>query len=172
MGTWSRYGDRTRPIRAVVLAAALAAACGRNPRPVAVAPYVAAGRGGEALRLPSVWTFPGSEVPAFCLVLLPEGRAVFQGGMLYLNPARWSYAADHRFSLSVPALRDSDTPALLAHVSEGQLLGYDSTTRTMVLALHPEAAAMPLLGYVLVPPSGLQRSQLNALRSRCPALPR
>jgi len=156
-----------RWLRLASLGAAVAgaAAC-RTPPPPPVAPSVVA----AGLRLPSVWVFPGSEVPPFCLVLLPDGNARFEGGFLHLNPMRWTYAADHRFTLAVPALRDRDTPALQQHVSEGQLLTYDAATRTMAWALHPDAAAIPLLGYMLVRPQRLTATQRRDLRRACPAL--
>lgn len=158
-----------RPVTFGVCLAAVAAACSRGPAPAPIAPTVAAAAGTT---LPSVWAFPGSDVPAFCLLLRADGRAEFLGGFRYLNPVRWTWSADHLFTLTVPAFTARDTAALAEQVANGSLLGYDMATKTMRLALHPEADALPLLGYVLLRPDRLTADQRAVVRRRCPVLPR
>jgi len=146
--------------------------CHGAPRPQSVAPTVRIGAGAAALALPSVWTFPGSDVPAFCLVLREGGRAEFEGGFRFFNPVRWTWAPDHRLSLTIPALSARELPSLLEHVADGQLLGYDSTTKTLTLALNPDAVSFFLFGYNLFRPTSLTAEQIAPARRRCPSLPR
>lgn len=130
--------------------------------------------GGQpaATSIPSVWTFPGSDVPAFCLVLRQGGVAEFEGGFRFFNPVRWAWTPDHRLALTMPALSARDTPHLLEHVATGQLLGYDSTAKRITVALHPEAPSFFLFGYNLIRPTLLTADQVEPVRRRCRSLPR
>ena len=120
---------------------------------------------------PRLWVFYGGETDPFCLLLRNDSSGVFYGGFLNYNPVHWSYdSVHHRLDLVLSQLSPSDYSVLRDNLARGYFMALDTASGTLSYSLDPDAPAINLFNWVLVPPKSLKDWQLPSAREGCPIL--
>lgn len=123
--------------------------------------------------LARVWVSVGTDHPAFCLALAGNGTGRFSGGFLFYNPIRWTYSRESReLALTIPNLPPGDEHLITeGFLGPDTFFRYERRTKTIGIALLPDADRFYFFGFYLFRADGLDGEKYSAARARCPQLP-
>ncbi len=120
---------------------------------------------------PRLWVFSGGETGPFCLLLRDDSTGLFYSGFVSHNPVHWRYdRSAHRLDLTLEHLSADDYFVLKDNLARGYFLALDTASGTVSYALNPDAPAINLFNWVLVPVKDLKDWQLRSAREGCPPL--